>query len=90
MVISRQFSRSIQLFLVFTVLFMVRRDLLAVNTTLWQIGIDDRSSAEFGDYAAAAGPIDLPAQVQLPKGLKGSINPFISLRYTLSSVPVNL
>ncbi len=66
------------------------------NIPLWQAGKADDSSAEFGDYDAGAKGVVIAANAlagsdwkSVPKGLKASVNPALTIRYSLRAVPAN-
>jgi hypothetical protein len=60
--------------------------------TIWEIGKKDDSSAEFNNYSVINQSIvESPNIVttNVPKGLKKDINPFLEIKYQLSSIPVH-
>lgn len=61
----------------------------AASTTLWSIGTDNFSSAEFSDYPGAPSAVDIPLSGSFPKGLKASVNSSITLRFSLASLPAH-
>lgn len=72
------------------------QEVSAADTLLWRVGKADLSYGEFSDFAAAAAPYDIPSDWNtrtdwkaVPKGLKGSINKELALRFNLAQIPAN-
>lgn len=66
----------------------------APTGTVWKIGTNDGSSAEFSDFKAMTDPYPAPSPEgtvtdwkSFPKGMKASVNKTMSIGYTLGALP---
>lgn len=64
------------------------------DSALWRIGKNDGSSAEFSNYKAQPAPFSIPSDwkaktdwTSVSKGLNASVNPTLSVSFTLNEVP---
>jgi hypothetical protein len=60
------------------------------QTSVWEIGVKNDSSGEFSNYSTLNGGIVDTGSIlpgAFPKGLKKDVNPFIEIRYPLTTIP---